>query len=309
MMMLKQRGDPKQDVKEKLPQDQDWDNDGNLSPYSIREQLTRMAKKVKNATVAIEVIGRTVEYNDIVLLKMTKNHGSSDKYFRAGNDKYEQNEEEKKIIFIVQGLSVMGAKSLGIWNKNVALQGECPGVALDRNFDISWNNNRSINSCNQEYPGPVPFSEAETRAVRDVFHRYNHKIAAYFHVHAGSYDPSIFKGDAVLYPKGYTDSALDDDKYIDLRAEIEEAMRNASFRVLSVTVDTLYNWYGKVGGSSVDYASTVYGIPFALELVMQLYESESREDHSWNALSEIWFRILQVIFEFIWKNNNGNEIR
>lgn len=61
----------------------------------------------------------------------------------------------------------------------------------------------------------------------------------------------------MLYPKGYTDSALEDDKYIDLRGEIEEAMRNASFRVLSVTVDTLYNWYGKVGGSSVDYASTV----------------------------------------------------
>lgn len=80
-----------------------------------------------------------------------------------------------------------------MWNKNVALQGECPGVALDRNFDIAWNNNSSINSCNQEYPGPVPFSEAETRAVRDVFHRYSHKMAAYFHIHAGSYHTSIFK--------------------------------------------------------------------------------------------------------------------
>lgn len=72
-----------------------------------------MVKKLPNAKVAVEVIGRTAEYNDIVLLKMTKDHGASDKYFRAGNDKYEENEEEKKIIFIVQGLSVMGAKQLG----------------------------------------------------------------------------------------------------------------------------------------------------------------------------------------------------
>lgn len=49
----------------------------------------------------------------------------------------------------------------------------------------------------------------------------------------------------------------DDDKYIDLKGEIDEAMKNASFQVLSVTVDTLNNWYGKISGSSVDYAATV----------------------------------------------------
>lgn len=49
----------------------------------------------------------------------------------------------------------------------------------------------------------------------------------------------------------------DDDKYIDLKGEIEETIRNASFKVMSVNVDTLYNWYGKVTGTSVDYASTV----------------------------------------------------
>lgn len=65
------------------------------------------------------------------------------------------------------------------------------------------------------------------------------------------------QGDAVLYPKGYSDTAIDDDKYIDLKGEIDEVIRNASFQVYSVTVDTLYNWYGLVKGSSVDYASTV----------------------------------------------------
>lgn len=66
-----------------------------------------------------------------------------------------------------------------------------------------------------------------------------------------------FQGDAVLYPKGFTEAPGDDDKYVDLKGEIEETMRNASFKVISVSVDTLFNWYGKVTGTSVDYASTV----------------------------------------------------
>lgn len=65
------------------------------------------------------------------------------------------------------------------------------------------------------------------------------------------------KGDAVLYPKGYADSNEDTDRYLDLQGEIEEMMRNASFRHLSVHVNTLKEWYGKVRGTSVDYASSV----------------------------------------------------
>lgn len=42
-----------------------------------------------------------------------------------------------------------------------------------------------------------------------------------------------------------------------MKGEIDEVMRNASFKVLSVAVDSLYNWYGKVTGTSVDYAATV----------------------------------------------------
>lgn len=60
-----------------------------------------------------------------------------------------------------------------------------------------------------------------------------------------------------MYPNGYSDHQSDDDKYIDLKAEIDEAIKNANFKVMSVTVDTLYNWYGKVSGTSVDYAASV----------------------------------------------------
>lgn len=336
-----------------------------LGPYNIKQQLQKIVKTLPNAHVTVDVIGRTVEYNDIVLLKITKDNTTSDKYFRANDGKYADDLPDKKIIFIVHGLSVMGYYSLrclfygpdftkllsyyithldkfdiflipmanpdGIaairnnvpgtlsyWNKNMSPQSHCPGVSLDRNFDVAWSHNNSVNSCNQNYPGPAPFSEAETRAVRDIFHKYSHKIVAYLNVHAGTFFSSTFKGDAVLYPKGYTDSTSDDDKYIDLRGEIEEVMRNASFQVLSVTVDTLYSWYGKVTGTSVDYASTVYGTPFALELVMQIYEDSSTEfqneageqtNYEESALDEIWGRVIYVTFNYIWKTINGNEVQ
>ncbi|XP_064073802.1 carboxypeptidase B-like [Vanessa tameamea] len=327
-----------------------------LSPYSIKHQLLHFTNNFSNANVTLDVIGRTVEYNDIVLLKMTEKKGDPTKrYLRTNEGKYADDSQEKKIILIVHGLSVMGATNLEclshenaflkllsyytdyldefdiflipmanpdgiaalrtsnpIWNKNASPQNDCPGVALDRNFDIAWNNNVSINSCHQDYPGSAPFSEAETRAIRDIFHKYSHKIIAYLNVHAGTYDSTTFKGDAVLYPKGYTESS-DDDKYIDLKGEIDEAMRNASFQVISVTVDTLYSWYGKVTGSSVDYAFEVYGIPFALELAMQIYQNPidygDHPDYHDNALVEVWGRVIDVILSFIWKSHNGNEIQ
>ncbi|XP_050352825.1 carboxypeptidase B-like isoform X2 [Nymphalis io] len=333
-----------------------------LSPYSIKNYLQHIVKNISDANVTVDVIGRTVEYNDIVLLKITeKMEDPTKRYFRANEGKYAEDSEEKKIIFIIHGLSVMGATTLRclsqeyyfltllsyytnhldkfdiflipmanpdgiarlrstsqyeetlIWNKNASPQNDCPGVALDRNFDIAWNNNVSINSCHQDYPGSAPFSEAETRAIRDIFHKYSHKIIAYLNVHSGTYDHTTFKGDAVLYPKGYTDSVSDDDKYIDLKAEIDEAMRNASFQIISVTVDTLYSWYGKVTGTSVDYALEVYGIPFALELVMQIYnipqDYEDHPDYHDNALVEVWGRVIDVIFNFIWKTQNGIEVK
>lgn len=63
--------------------------------------------------MTVDVIGRTVEYNDIVLLKITEDNTTSDKYFRANDGKYADDLPDKKIIFIVHGLSVMGYYSLG----------------------------------------------------------------------------------------------------------------------------------------------------------------------------------------------------
>ncbi|KAJ2948538.1 hypothetical protein O0L34_g7791 [Tuta absoluta] len=326
-----------------------------LKPFSIARQLDYLREKLSDyATIEQEVIGKTVEYNDIVLWKIKERPEDSQTasaFFRSSKKKIKYADEppEKKIILIVHGLSVMGwhnldclnkikrfetllgyymenldcydiylipmanpdgvAKALGTqpWNKNVSPQNACPGVHLDRNFDVEWNKNASKeSSCRASYPGPAPFSEKETKAIRELFKNLSHKMVAYIHVHAGSHDSTVFKGDAVLYPKGYSDDSSDDDRYIDLKGDIEEAMRNTSLNVVSVTVDTLYNWYGLTTGASVDYASKVYGIPYTMELVMQLYEDDTqvanedmREQNA--ALTEIWQVVIDVILDSIYR--------
>ncbi|XP_026742259.1 uncharacterized protein LOC113504248 isoform X2 [Trichoplusia ni] len=323
-----------------------------LSPFSVAAQMRRLMEDFPEANATIDVLDRTVEYNDLVIVKMTESKSDGNKFFRAAESKYMDEVPEKKIIFIVHGLSVMGIKNLPcmghtaslkklisyyvkhlklfdiflmpmanpdgyaaihanqIWNKNMSPQDACPGVALDRNFDVAWNNSKKVSSCSQLFPGKTAFSETEARAIRDVFHFHGHKIIAYIHVHAGTYDVSVFKGDAVLYPKGYTEVQSDDDKYIDLKGEIDEAMKNASFQVLSVTVDTLNNWYGKISGSSVDYAATVYGIPYALEFVMQLYLGDVEpEGHMQLALNEVWSRIISTCFRNMYRSLRANEVQ
>ncbi|XP_045537544.1 putative carboxypeptidase suro-1 [Papilio machaon] len=200
------------------------------------------------------------------------------------------------------------------WNKNVSPQKACPGVALDRNFDVAWNFTRLISSCSQNYPGFMPFSEQETQAIRRIFHYHHHKIVAYINVHGNGFDERTFKGEAVLYPKGYTEFQEDDDQYIDLKGEIDEAIRNASFRLMAVTVDNLYSWYGIISGASVDYASTVFGVPFSLEFVMQPYSKvfnykEHQNEVAYDSLNAIWGRIIHAVFQYIWESTRYIEKR
>ncbi|XP_061720889.1 carboxypeptidase B2-like isoform X2 [Cydia pomonella] len=315
-----------------------------LNGYTLYEDLTELMEKF-NANTSVSVIARTAEFHNIVLCKMSSKQHS--RFFRTMDDKYVDEKPEKKIILIVHGLSPMGFttvpclnnrnsfmklvkiyashldkfdiflipmgnpdgiadETLKLWNKNKSPQAACSGVNVDRNFDVHWNKSHGINSCTQAYPGVAPFSEFESRAVADLIHHYNHKIVAYIHVHAGTYGPKSFKGDAVLYPKGYSNQAVDD-KYTDLDAGIEEAMRNAGFKVYGITLTSLYRWYGQVSGTSVDYATTIYGIPYAMEFVMQAYEdyqatrttSEEMQD---NVLTEVWQRVIDVVFSSIHKS-------
>lgn len=66
-------------------------------------------------------------------------------------------------------------------------------MALDRNFDVVWNDGTNVKSCNHQFPGVNPFSEPETIAIRDVLRQYAHKMVAFIHVHAGGFHEHIYK--------------------------------------------------------------------------------------------------------------------
>jgi hypothetical protein len=63
--------------------------------------------------------------------------------------------------------------------------GPSDGVDLNRNFGFKWGYTKqqgsSAQGCAEEYRGAAPFSEPETRAVRDVIAR--HSVAAVLHWH------------------------------------------------------------------------------------------------------------------------------
>lgn len=62
--------------------------------------------------MTINCIGRTAEYNEIILLQATELNDKSDKNFRAEDNKYADDVPQKKVVFIVHGLSVMGFKEI-----------------------------------------------------------------------------------------------------------------------------------------------------------------------------------------------------
>ncbi|XP_042887711.1 carboxypeptidase A1-like [Penaeus japonicus] len=57
-----------------------------------------------------------------------------------------------------------------LWRKNrrPISGGGCDGVDLNRNWDYKFGVGASSNPCNEVYKGPSPFSEPETRALRDA---------------------------------------------------------------------------------------------------------------------------------------------
>lgn len=69
----------------------------------------------------------------------------------------------------------------------------CIGVDGNRNYEHMWRTGSP--ACTETYPGSMPFSEPETRAVRDILLRYGASVKIYASMH--SY------GNYVLYPWGY----------------------------------------------------------------------------------------------------------
>ncbi|XP_077503073.1 uncharacterized protein LOC144113694 [Amblyomma americanum] len=90
-----------------------------------------------------------------------------------------------------------------LWRKNRVrnVASLCRGVDPNRNFDVRFGlAGSSANPCAENYAGTFPFSEAESRAIRDGINNLKDRLKAYINLHSYSQMVMIPYG----YSKGYT---------------------------------------------------------------------------------------------------------
>lgn len=92
----------------------------------------------------------------------------------------------------------------GFWRKNRRDNGDGTfGVDLNRNYGFQWgfdNTGSSPNTNSATYRGTAPFSEPETRMMRDFCFDHNFQIALNYHTY----------GNLLIYPWGWVDGASPD---------------------------------------------------------------------------------------------------
>ncbi|VVC98820.1 unnamed protein product [Leptidea sinapis] len=134
----------------------------------------------------------------------------------------------------------------------------CPGVDGNRNFDFFWNTiGTSSNLCADNYAGGRPFSEVETRVVRDIIHEHLDRMVMYLSMH--SY------GSMILYSWGH-DGSLSNQAFSlhSVGISMADAIYENSlphFPRYSVGNSRLVVGYA-ASGISADYAHAV-GVPLS----------------------------------------------
>ncbi|XP_018335306.1 mast cell carboxypeptidase A-like [Agrilus planipennis] len=153
-----------------------------------------------------------------------------------------------------------------LWRKNRKryLNSTCVGVDLNRNFDFQWSN--ALNDpCSESYPGPKPFSEAETINFREYVRSLGTRIKLYVSLH--SY------GNMILYPWGYTESSPQNvDSLQRLGEEVSKKIRDlnqgSSYKVGRIS-EMLY----KASGCSVDWMKETMGVNYTYAI--EIFDGES----------------------------------
>lgn len=152
-----------------------------------------------------------------------------------------------------------------LWRKtrshsNMDWLGVCRGADANRNFDIEHCGvGTSRKPCEDIYCGDKPFSEGESRALRDLMVKLGSRLKAYFSIHAFSQLWMTPYGTTKKLPPNYNELV-----------RIAKAGTTALAKKYGTTysVGSISNIIYEAAGSSVDYAYVKKDvkIAFALEL-------------------------------------------
>uniref|UniRef100_A0A4Y0BHU2 Peptidase_M14 domain-containing protein n=1 Tax=Anopheles funestus TaxID=62324 RepID=A0A4Y0BHU2_ANOFN len=145
------------------------------------------------------------------------------------------------------------------WNKNrVPKLDDNVGVDLNRNFGYMWElltNDEDANPNRETYRGMKPFSEPESRAIKDLL-VMNEDAYLYVDMHVG--------GQLILIPWGYTDKPAPNANFL------RSVAQAGSSAILSRTsqyyiVGTLGELFNHQPGTSMDYCYSI-GIKVCVEI-------------------------------------------
>ncbi|XP_061717549.1 carboxypeptidase B-like [Cydia pomonella] len=138
---------------------------------------------------------------------------------------------------------------LRLWEKNLSTKSNlgfiCPGVNINRNFNIDWSRaDSSSSACSHLYAGTEANSEIETQLIQSIIDTYRDRISMYVSLQNG--------GGYISYPWQYEFAASGTFRQNHLLAmEMVAAMQD------EYHLDTASVAYGdRASGTSSDYART-----------------------------------------------------
>ncbi len=146
------------------------------------------------------------------------------------------------------------------WRKNRRLNSDGTyGIDINRNYGYAWGIDNSGSSPlpgSEIYRGPAPFSEPETRAIRDLFLQKSFRAMISYHSYS----------QVILYPWGYTTAPTDKDRVLDeIAAGMAALMQpaNGRFYEYGQAAASLY----LTNGDTTDWTFGIAGIPsYTIEL-------------------------------------------
>lgn len=192
------------------------------------------------------------------------------------------------------------------WRKNRVYNGNMSwGVDLNRNYGHMWGYDDTGSSPYPEsdvYRGPEPFSENETKAVRDFL---------LLHPPSGTISYHNFS-QLILYPWGYTNEHTDDDEEMNkISKEMSERIFNVNGRIYSygAAAESIY----VTNGDTDDWIYNTFRIPaFTIELPPnELFEGGffTSQEEIGRTFNENLPALLYFVNYFIEKHNLGEQIR
>lgn len=146
------------------------------------------------------------------------------------------------------------------WRKSRRLNADGSyGVDLNRNYGYSWaydNQGSSPEPASEVYRGSAPFSEPETRAVRDLFGQREFQALVTYHSYS----------QVILYPWGYTPTPTDKEAlHRSLAADMSALIEAINGRVYGFGPSAASSYL--TNGDATDWAFGVAGIPaYTVEL-------------------------------------------